>query len=216
MPPRKAILACRPSRPDSVRIVKTFLCVALAAVALARGTMAQEDATKAPDGPKPIRFDFEGAAIVEAGVFTGGTEQKLGEQIQIQYESTIHLLEQQKHIEEHRREVARQGSLFSREFFALSVTSPDFPDKFHALVEKYPLAAEDRFSKKLIDRGARLAGSRPELPARETGAETAPALPDFGLPVEGFRGIDLESNAEYQRLRQRLRQRLPDDAREDQ
>jgi hypothetical protein len=191
--------------------VKLFLCVALAVAGFVPGAMAQDGASPAPtpaDG-KPIRFDMEGAAIVEAGVFTGGAEKKLGEQIQVQYESTIHLLEQQKHLEEHRREVSRQGALFSREFFALSVTAADFSEKFHALVEKYPLAGEDRFSKKLIERGARIAGSKPEIPAEEPDQETV--LPAFGLPSEGYRGIDLESHAEYQRLRQRLRQRLSED-----
>jgi hypothetical protein len=151
---------------------------------------------------KPVHFDASRVDNVEEGFLEGPNKERVSEQLRQQYESTVLLLEQEKAREQRRQEIASQGAAFSKEFLRLRLTAQDFKQHFEVLLEKYPLAHEDPFSQRLIERGMRIAGSAPK--PEPAPVELPPVLEVGAAPEQGLR-IDLDSHDEYQHLRDRLR-----------
>lgn len=162
---------------------------------------------KAGPTPKPIRFEASTTEVLEEGFLERPDKEKQSEVLRRQYESTVSLLEQEKAKEERRKKVSEQGAAFSKEFLRLRITAQDFAENFRALLEKYPLAHEDPFSRRLIERGMRISGAGPReevVEEPEEQIEISTTL-QMGIAVEKGLGIDLESHDEYQHLRDRLR-----------
>lgn len=75
---------------------------------------------------------------------------------QMEYEQTLAVIEQKRAEEARKAQISEQGKAFSRSFLAMNLYAADFPEKFQKLLQDYPLAAEDPFCARLIERGNRL------------------------------------------------------------
>jgi hypothetical protein len=79
---------------------------------------------------------------------------------QLEYEQTVASIAQKKAETDHKQNVETQSKAFSKEFLALDILAVDFKTRFEEIFIKYPLAAEDEFCAKLMDKGRRVVASR--------------------------------------------------------
>jgi hypothetical protein len=73
-----------------------------------------------------------------------------------EYQQALTAIEEERKAVKHRQEVAAQSRAFSKEFLAMNLYGSDFPKRFAEIMEKYPLAAEEEFCGRLIERGRRI------------------------------------------------------------
>ncbi len=75
---------------------------------------------------------------------------------QREYQQALSAIEQERVAAKHREEVAAQSQAFSKEFLSMNLYDRDFPKRFAEILIKYPLAAEDEFCTRLIEKGRRV------------------------------------------------------------
>ncbi|GAB4164370.1 MAG: hypothetical protein Fur0032_00130 [Terrimicrobiaceae bacterium] len=105
-----------------------------------------------------------------------------------------------------------QGAAFSKEYALLNPFAEDFPENFFSLLNKYPLAVEDEFAAKLIERGHRmLRATRREAaqPIKEVVPDRKALEAEIQAYKENYTGEDLEMDATYIELRRRLKELSP-------
>ncbi len=79
---------------------------------------------------------------------------------QLEYEQTVASIAQEKAESDHKQNVESQSKAFSKEFLVLDILDPDFKTQFEGILNKYPLASEDEFCAKLMDKGRRVLACR--------------------------------------------------------
>jgi hypothetical protein len=130
------------------------------------------------------------------------------ERLRQQYQTMLAQMEFQKAREQHQQDVANQSTEFSRRYLQLSSASPDFPDKFVALLKEFPLAAEDEFSQRLIERGRIILRQRGvPMPEKDSptpnSTETIPVALSLESPTPGA-DVQINEGPQFHELRNRL------------
>lgn len=77
------------------------------------------------------------------------------DRLQRDYQTARQLFEMEKERQARAEEARRQGNEFTRLYLQLDMAAEDFPQKFRELEKRFPLAIEDPFSRKLIERARR-------------------------------------------------------------
>ncbi|MCX7868639.1 MAG: hypothetical protein N2322_01695 [Terrimicrobiaceae bacterium] len=119
--------------------------------------------------PTLASVEAETRALESRHDLTEAERERERQRLQRDYAIATQMLELEKAREARRAEAEKQGHEFTRLFLQLDMAADDFAARFYELEKKYPLAAEEPLSRKLIERARRFI-------ARESGEE-APGGP---------------------------------------
>ncbi|MEX1117303.1 MAG: hypothetical protein WEB60_00775 [Terrimicrobiaceae bacterium] len=99
---------------------------------------------------------FENTPSANRNAFDLSESERQTTKEQREYEHARAAIEQERVAAKHREEVAAQSQAFSREFLAMNLYDREFPERFAEILEKYPLAGEEEFCARLIEKGRRI------------------------------------------------------------
>lgn len=159
-------------------------------------------------GLRPLALDPVQGLPEESEMMSPADQRRQTEQLRQEYQTVLAQIEFEKVREQHKQEVASQAAEFSRRYLQLATAAPDFPEKFAALLKEYPLAAEDGFCQKLIERG-RIVLRKQGVPMPEekpNASDAAPATP-IALTIENSApdsSLRIDEGTEIHNLRKQL------------
>ncbi len=99
---------------------------------------------------------FENTKTTSKDAFDLSETERRSTSQQREYEQALSAIEEARKAVKHRQEVAAQSQAFSKEFLSMNLYTRDFLKRFEEIQEKYPLAGEEEFCARLIEKGKRI------------------------------------------------------------
>lgn len=160
------------------------------------------------NGLRPLTLDPVQGLPEESEMLSPADQTRQTEKLSQEYQIMLAQMAFQKSREQHEQEVATQAAEFSRRYLQLATAAPDFPEKFAALLKEYPLAAEDEFSQRLIERGRIVVRKRgvsvhEENPSASDSTPTVPIALTIENPASDS-SVRIDEGTEIHELRKRL------------